>query len=215
MIAKLRGKMDEIGTGWAVIDCGGVGYFVQASLSTLQKLPPAGDNIVMWVHTEMREAVINLYGFVDPHERDGFRLLIRVQGVGPRAALSILSVLEPDALYTALVAQDDRALSRAEGIGPKLARRIIAELKDSSSLSVFAESGLVIDASRAESTTPKTEKISSAVLLNDVVSALVNLGLGRSEAHSAAVSAQKLLGPEASLEKILQQGLKNIAPSEE
>ena len=130
MIGSLTGLVDHAGKDEAVIDVGGVGYLVFASARTLDALPPAGSSVRLMIETHVREDHIHLYGFADRQERDWFRLLTTVQGVGARVALALLSVLTPDALATAIAAQDRAAIAQAEGIGPKLAARILNELKD-------------------------------------------------------------------------------------
>ncbi|MDQ4087811.1 MAG: Holliday junction branch migration protein RuvA, partial [Pseudomonadota bacterium] len=130
MIAKLRGLLDGFGADFAVVDVGGVGYLVSASTRTLSNLGAIGDEIVL--HTEMlvAEDFIRLVGFATAAERDWFRLLISVQGVGARVALAILSALPADELHRAVASGDSRMISRAQGVGPKLAQRIVNELKD-------------------------------------------------------------------------------------
>src|SRR5579862_5301983 len=123
MIAKLTGILDHIGPDGAIVDVGGVGYLVFASTRTLGQLRP-GAPARLFIETHVREDHIHLYGFFDAAERDWFRLLTTVQGVGARLALALLSVMGPDELGRALLAQDRAALTRAEGVGPRLAARI-------------------------------------------------------------------------------------------
>ena len=129
MIAKLKGVVDSVDTDSAVIDVGGVGYLVSASSRTLRDLV-AGGEATMLVETIVREDAIALYGFLETAERDWFRILTTVQGVGARVALSILSTLSPDEIARAIVAQDRATLSRPAGVGAKLAARLATELKD-------------------------------------------------------------------------------------
>ena len=130
MIGKLRGHLDSITSEGVILDVGGVGYLVHVSGRTLGALPPVGESASLLIETHVREDHIHLYGFAEAGERDWFRLLETVQGVGVRHALAILSVLTPGDLTQAVAAQDKRALARASGVGPKLAGRIVAELKD-------------------------------------------------------------------------------------
>ncbi|HSR55563.1 MAG TPA: Holliday junction branch migration protein RuvA, partial [Alphaproteobacteria bacterium] len=130
MIASLKGLIESVGEDFAVIETGGVGYLVFCSARTLSALPPAGEAAALKIETHVREDHIHLYGFATAAERDWFRLLITVQGVGARVALAILSVLPPSDLGLALAAGDKAALGRAAGVGPKLAQRIVTELKD-------------------------------------------------------------------------------------
>ena len=130
MIGKLTGLVDSSGDDWALIDVSGVGYQVFSSRRTLGRLPVRGDPVSLLIETHVREDHIHLYGFIDQAERDWFRLLGTVQGVGAKMALAILSALSPEELIQAIAAQDKTLLTRASGVGPKLAGRVVAELKD-------------------------------------------------------------------------------------
>jgi len=130
MIAKLAGILEAVGAEGAVIDVGGVGYLAFCSSRTIGRLPPPGAAARLLIETHVREDHIHLYGFIDAAERDWFRLLLTVQGVGARLALALLSALSPEALALAVVAADRTALARAEGVGPRLAARIVNELRD-------------------------------------------------------------------------------------
>jgi len=130
MIGKLSGLVDSAGADWAIVDVSGVGYVVHCSGRGFAALPGQGEPVSLWIETHVREDHIHLYGFPEAAERDWFRLLSTVQGVGARVALAILSVLAPDDLIQAIAAQDQRAVARANGVGPKLAGRIVTELKD-------------------------------------------------------------------------------------
>ena len=130
MIAKLAGLLDQVMSDGAVIDVGGVGYLVFCSTRTIGQLPPPGAAARLLVETHVREDHIHLYGFIDAVERDWFRLLTTVQGVGARLALALLSAVPPDALALAILAQDKATLARADGVGPRLAARIANELRD-------------------------------------------------------------------------------------
>ena len=130
MIAKLAGVLDSVGEDWAVVDVAGVGYLVYCSARTLRTLPAPGAPVRLFVETHVRQDHIHLFGFVDESERDWFRLLQTVQGVGARVALAILAALGPSDLVVAIAAQDKAAVSQANGVGGKLAGRIVAELRD-------------------------------------------------------------------------------------
>src|SRR5438067_10015118 len=130
MIAKLAGVVEQIEPDAAVIDVNGVGYLAFCSTRTIGRLPPPGAPARLLIETHVREDHIHLYGFIDAPERDWFRLLTTVQGVGARLALSILSAVAPETLGLAILAQDKPALARAEGVGPRLAARIVNELRD-------------------------------------------------------------------------------------
>lgn len=200
MIARLRGRLDTIGEDHAVIDIGGVGYLVSCSARTLAGLPRPGDALDLHIETQVRPESIILYGFEHIAERSWFRLLQTVQGVGARVALGILAVLAPDQLAQAVAAQDRAALTRASGVGARLAGRIVSELKDRvGELPVMkgAPAGAVAGplGGRAE----------------DAVSALVNLGYARSEAHGAVARAAATLGDEADVETLIRSGLQELA----
>ena len=163
MIASLSGVVDQRRADGVVLDVNGVGYLVFASARTLGRVPAAGEPMRFLVETHVREDHIHLYGFADEGERGAFRLLTTVQGVGAKLALAILSVLAPEGLTTAIMAQDKAALARAEGVGPKLAQRIVNELRDK-------VGGIVLGPSAQAA--PEAAHGAAA----DAVSALVNLG---------------------------------------
>lgn len=204
MIAKLSGLLDSTGLDWAIIDVNGVGYLISASTRTLRRLGSTGNAVS--VHTEMwvSEDKMALYGFADINERDWFRLLTTVQGVGARVALNILSVLAPDRLTSAIAAQDKTTLCEADGVGPKLAARILNELKDK--VATLATSPVA--ATQVQSTAAQPA-VSTAV--GDAVSALVNLGYKRIEAFTAVNKAAQSLGAEADVSALIRAGLKELS----
>jgi holliday junction DNA helicase RuvA len=207
MIAKLTGILDSGGADGAVVDVGGVGYLVFCSARTLRQLPGEGEAVRLVVETHVREDHIHLYGFIDDGERDAFRLLTTVQGVGAKLALAILGALSPDGLAAAIVAQDRAALAQAEGVGPKLAMRIVNELRDKIS-------GLALPppASINPGATPRAGVATPAAGgAADAVSALVNLGYRRVEAYAAVTRASRELGPGADLDALIRCGLKELA----
>jgi len=197
MIAKLRGLLDGFGADFAVIDVAGVGYLVSASTRTLSQLGAIGDEVVL--HTEMlvAEDFIRLVGFSTAAERDWFRLLISVQGVGGRVALAILSALAGDELHQAVAAGDAGMISRAQGVGPKLAQRIVNELKDKAG-------GVALGPGAAA-------QIPAGSHALDAVSALLNLGFRPAEASAAVGKAETELGPEAGLDQLVRTALKKAA----
>jgi Holliday junction DNA helicase RuvA len=201
MIAKLTGIVDSLGADWVVIDVGGVGYHVTCAAPTLAVLA-IGRTVSLAIETQMREDRIQLFGFADPAERDWFRLLQTVQGVGGRVALAILAVLPPAKLVQAIAAQDRAALNRADGVGPKLALRIATELKDKAGGIALGAAASVVGAPAAAA---------SGSLTNDAVSALVNLGYGRSEAFGAVANAARTLGDTAGLDSLIRAGLKELS----
>ena len=200
MIAKLRGRLDSVGDDWLVVDVGGVGYLVFASARTLSAAPPMGGDLDLFIETHVREDHIHLYGFASGRERDLFRLLLTVQGVGAKVALAILSILEPDALETAIAAQDKAAIAQASGVGPKLAGRIVNELKDK-----------VAAAALAGAARPALAAVAGGDRAGDAVSALVNLGYRPSEAHGAVATAANDLGADADVAALIRAGLKELA----
>ena len=196
MIAKLRGRLDSLGEAHAVLDVGGVGYLVFASSRTLGTLGPVGGDVT--VHTEMLVAqdLIRLVGFGSAGERDWFRLLTGVQGVGSKVALAILSALPADELGRAIAAGDHRVVAQAQGVGPKLAQRIVNELRDKAG-GVASGSG------------PQPTPISGGHA-QDAVSALLNLGFKAPEAREAVSAAQQELGDDASLDRLVRAALKRL-----
>ena len=199
MIAKLSGVLDSTGDDWAVIDVGGVGYLAFCSARTLRRLPPVGGQASLKVETHVREDHIHLYGFADAGERDWFRMLLTVQGVGAKVALGILSVLGPDEIAAAVMAQDRGALTQAPGVGPKLAARLLTELKDK-----VGELAVV---------TPVDFRAGNqeAGPMQDAVSALVNLGYRQTEAFGAVSHAARQLGADAAVESLITAGLKELS----
>lgn len=194
MIARLTGLLDSTGEDWAVVDVGGVGYLVHCSARTLSQLPGRGERVSLAVETHVREDHIHLYGFLEQVERDWFRLLTTVQGVGTKVALGLLSVLGPGELSGAIVAQDRSAITRAQGVGPRLAGRILAELRD-----------------RVGGISPSVPPPGVPSVVDDAVSALVNLGYGRADAHGAVLAAVQALGEETSVEELIKSGLRELA----
>jgi holliday junction DNA helicase RuvA len=200
LIAKLTGLIDSQGDDWVVIDVGGVGYMVFCSGRTLSSLPPAGARTALSIDTHVREDHIHLYGFVDNVERDWFRLLTTVQGVGARVALAILTVLSPDSLADAVISQDRAMLTQAPGVGPKLGQRIVNELKDKAGdLTVVRPAAF---AAAAEG--------GAAVAIGDATSALINLGYQRAEAFGAVSEAARDLGDDPALDDLIRGGLRAL-----
>ena len=204
MIAKLSGLLDSVGTDHCIVDCGGVGYLVFCSARTLRRIGDIGTAVSLRIETQVREDAITLFGFIDLPERDWFRRLTTVQGVGSRVALALLSVLEPDKLGQAIAAQDRTALVQADGVGPKLANRLISELKDKVA-DLYMGGGPV--AAGPAGVVPT----GTAGVTNDAVSALVNLGYRRAEAFTAVAAAVQKVGPDAKVEQLIMMGLKELS----
>jgi Holliday junction DNA helicase RuvA len=201
VIARLRGKLDTLDEDHAVVDVGGVGYRVACATRTLAALPRPGEAVDLLIETQVRDDSITLYGFRSGAERSWFRLLQTVQGVGARVALGILSVLGPDELARAVAVQDKAALARASGVGPRLAGRIASELKDR----LRELPGPV----GAPWSGPAAMTLDGPA--DEAVSALVNLGYGRSDAHAAVAKAAAELGDAAPLEALIRTGLQELA----
>jgi Holliday junction DNA helicase RuvA len=199
MIAQLTGRVDAVEADRCVVDVGGVGYLVFASTRTLAALqmPPAVNRLL--IETQVREDAIALYGFADSAERDWFRLLTTVQGVGARVALNILSALSPRDLVQAIAAGDRGSLTRAAGVGAKLAVRLLTELRDKAG-AMPSGTGVAIVAPPA------------AGVEADALSALVNLGYRRPEASAAVGKVVARLGDGAALDAVLRDSLKELAP---
>jgi Holliday junction DNA helicase RuvA len=200
MIARLTGILDAIGEDHAVIDVNGVGYLVFCSARTLRTLGERGAQVSLAVETHVREDHIHLYGFADAVERDWFRLLTTVQGVGAKVALAILGTLSPEDLANALMAEDKASLTRAPGVGPRVATRILAELRDKA----------------GELTSVRTAQLSAGEAaptgaVDDAVSALVNLGYRRADAFGAVARAVKALDGEPAVETLVRAGLRELS----
>jgi Holliday junction DNA helicase RuvA len=201
MIAKLAGVIDQIGPEAAVIDVGGVGYLAFCSTRTISRLPTVGSTASLLIETHVREDHIHLYGFIDTAERDWFRRLTTVQGVGARLALAILSAVAPEQLGLAILAQDKAALTRADGVGARLDTRIVNELRDK-------VGGVATEATPAVPITPAPDADGGPAA--DAVSALVNLGYRRTEAFGAIATAARRLGSGADAGALIRAGLQEL-----
>ena len=197
MIAKLTGLLDDTGADWAVIDVAGVGYLVHCSAKTLSALGIRGDTVSLFTDLQVSENDLRLIGFASGAERDWFRLLVGVQGVGSKVALAILSALSTEELQRACGGGDAAMVARAQGVGPKLAGRIVNELKDKAG-------GLPTAPGAAN--VPPPGSVSA-----DAVSALQNLGFKPAVAASAVAHAQSDLGENAGLDSLVRMALKRAA----
>jgi Holliday junction DNA helicase RuvA len=205
MIGKLKGIVDAVGEGHAIVDVNGVGYEVQASARTLGALK-IGEPVTLAIETHVREDAIRLYGFTSEVERAWFRILQTIQGVGAKVALAVLGTLAPNDLSHAIALQNWAAVEQSPGVGKKLAQRIIAELKDKApALSV---AGLSVPASAAPGTgraPPRDDAVAEAI------SALTNLGYQPAQASQAVAAAIAELGDAADTPKLIRRGLKELA----
>jgi holliday junction DNA helicase RuvA len=207
MIAHLTGTVAETGSDHAVIDVGGVGYLVLASARTLSALVPSGgatgETVRVFTDMQVREDSMTLFGFATVGERDWFRLLTGVQGVGGKVALNILSALDADELSRAVASQDKAMVVRANGVGPKLAERIVRELKD--------KVGVLAGASSFGASGGVGGGVAAGGVAGDALAALAALGFKPGEASAAVNAAQDELGPDATLDVLVRLALKKAA----
>ena len=204
MIGKLKGVVDAYGEDHVILDVNGVGYIVYCSTRTLGQLPRPGEAASLAIETVVREDQIRLYGFATPAEREWFRILTTVQGVGNKVALGLLSAMRPNELASAIALQDKGMLARAPGVGPKLAQRIVSELKDKAPAYAEADPVLVrLQGDIAERRAPQP--------VSDAVSALINLGYAQIQASAAVSAALKQAGDEAAAETLIRLGLRELA----
>lgn len=208
MIAMLKGIVDSVSDGSAVIDVGGVGYLVFCPSGTLSRMVP-GEAVSLNIETHVREDHIHLYGFIDPLEREWYRLLTTVQGVGSKVGIAMLSALSVDELNMAIASGDKAQIGRANGVGPKLAARIAIELKDK----VAAISlGSVVN-SNAKGGGKASHSI-AVDITRDAASALVNLGYSPSDAMIAISHASASVGDNANIEALVKGGLAHLGPAD-
>ena len=204
MIGKLKGLVDSFGDDHVLIDCGGVCYEAFCSGRTLQALPRVGEATVVFIETIVREDLIRLYGFATETEKAWFNLLSTVQGVGARVALSILSVLSPSELSSAIALQDKAMIGRANGVGPKLALRLVTELKGKVPTGVGIDAGtLGLQAALGEGVAPTA--------VTDAVSALTNLGYSSAQASAALARIVARDGDDIPTERLIRLGLRELS----
>lgn len=197
MIYSLRGALAAIEQNFVVVECAGVGYGVRTTMNTVGALPKKGSEVLLYTYLNVREDAVELFGFLTQNELSCFRMLTSVNGVGPKAALGILSELAPDRLLLAIAAGDAKAITRAQGVGPKLASRIVLELKDKiqtdNLASGLSEIGRVTDSPQSGA--------------GEAVSALVALGYSQSEAAAAAAR----FAPDTPVQEIIKGALRNLS----
>jgi Holliday junction DNA helicase RuvA len=204
MIGKLKGILDSYGEDFVVVDVNGVGYVVHCSARTLQALPAPGEPVMLAIETHVREDQIRLFGFTADVEREWFRLLQTVQGVGTKVALAILGTLKPADLASAIAMRDKAMITRTPGVGPKVAERIVTELKDKAPAYTDVDPAVVrlsgaVDERRAPAP------------VADAVSALVNLGYGQPQAAAAVAAAARAAGEGADTRQLIRLGLKELS----
>ena len=204
MIGKLKGTIEEIGEDHVLVDVHGVCYVAYCSARTLSRIGSAGEAVVLFIETYVREDQLKLFGFLSALEREWFNLLQSVQGVGAKVALAVLSVLTPGELANAIALQDKTAVSRAPGVGPKVAMRIVTELKNKAP--AFAG-----DAGQNIGLKQELGEGVASQPVADAVSALANLGYSRDQAANAVAAALKAAGEGADSAKLIRLGLKELA----
>ncbi|MEA2975990.1 MAG: holliday junction helicase RuvA [Alphaproteobacteria bacterium] len=203
MIGKLRGILDSYGEDYVIVDVGGVGYLVHCSARTLQALPARGEAVTLAIETHVREDQIKLFGFLSDMEREWFKLLQTVQGVGTKVALAVLSTLKPAELATAIAMRDKATVQRSPGVGAKVAERIVTELKDKAPAYADVDPALVrLSGQLEEKRAPQP--------ITDAVSALVNLGYGQPQAAAAIAAASRSAGEGAETKQLIRLGLKEL-----
>jgi Holliday junction DNA helicase RuvA len=204
MIGKLSGRVDSFGADWVLLDVHGVGYHVTCSARTLEALPARGEAATLFIETQIRDDQIRLVGFMAEVEREWFRLLLTVQGVGSKVALAVLGTLKASELASAVALQDKAMIARAPGVGPKVAARIAAELKDRApALAGIDIGGVRLQSQLGDRVAPKPA--------SDAVSALVNLGYGQTQASAAIAAAMAEAGERAETAQLIRLGLKELA----
>jgi Holliday junction DNA helicase RuvA len=204
MIGKLKGVIDSYGEDFVIIDVHGVGYQVHCSARTLQELPPTGEAATLSIETHVREDQIRLFGFQGDIEREWFRLLQTVQGVGAKVALNVLGTLKPSDLASAIATRDKAMVARTPGVGPKVAERIVTELKDKAPAYAHIDPALVqLSGALEEKRAPRP--------VADAVSALVNLGYGQPQAAAAIAAAARNAGEGAEVKTLIRLGLRELS----
>jgi Holliday junction DNA helicase RuvA len=204
MIGKLKGIIDSYGEDFVIVDVNGVGYVVHCSARTLQALPAAGEPVALAIETHVREDQIRLFGFLLDGEREWFRLLQTVQGVGTKVALAVLGTLKPGELASAIALRDKAMVARTPGVGPKVAERIVTELKDKAPAYADVDPAVIrLSGAVDERRAPQP--------VSDAVSALVNLGYGQPQAAAAIAAAARAAGEGADTKSLIRLGLKEIA----
>ena len=204
MIGKLKGIVDSYGEDFVILDVGGVGYQVHCSARTLAALPGPGEAATLSIETYVREDQLKLFGFETDVEREWFRLLQTVQGVGAKVAMSVLGTLKPSDLADAVAMRDKAMVARSPGVGPKVAERIVTELKDKAPAYAALDPAVIrLSGALDERRAPQP--------LADAVSALINLGYGQPQAAAAIAAAARSAGEGADTATLIRHGLKELA----
>ncbi len=204
MIGKLTGMLDSYGEDFIIVDVGGVGYVVHCSARTLQALPAPGDPVTLAIETHVREDQIRLFGFITGVEREWFRLLQTVQGVGTKVALSVLGTLAPADLASAIALRDKAMIARSPGVGQKVAERIVTELKDKAPAYASVDPAVIrLSGAIEERRAPQP--------VADAISALVNLGYGQPQAAAAIAAAAQSAGEATDAARLIRLGLRELS----
>ena len=204
MIGKLTGMLDSYGEDCIIVDVGGVGYVVHCSARTLQALPAPGDPVTLAIETHVREDQIRLFGFITGVEREWFRLLQTVQGVGTKVALSVLGTLAPADLASAIALRDKAMIARSPGVGQKVAERIVTELKDKAPAYASVDPAVIrLSGAIEERRAPQP--------VADAISALVNLGYGQPQAAAAIAAAAQSAGEATDAASLIRLGLRELS----
>jgi Holliday junction DNA helicase RuvA len=204
MIGKLKGIIDAYGEDHVILDVNGVGYVVHCSVRTLQALPAPGEPAAMAIETYVREDQIRLFGFVTDVEREWFRLLQTVQGVGAKVALAVLGTLKTAELANAIAMRDKATVARTPGVGAKVAERIVTELRDKAPAFVSVDPALVhLSGALDEKRAP--------LPISDAISALLNLGYGQPQAAAAIAAASREAGEGADTARLIRLGLRELS----
>jgi Holliday junction DNA helicase RuvA len=204
MIGKLKGVIDSYGADAVILDVNGVGYLVHCSARTLQELPRTGEPATLAIETHVREDQIRLFGFLSDVEREWFRLLQTVQGVGTKVALAVLGTLKPTELAAAIAMRDKAMVARTPGVGAKVAERIVTELKDKAPAFADVDPALVrLSGALDEKRAPQP--------IADAVSALVNLGYAQPQAAAAIAAAARNAGDGAETKTLIRLGLRELS----
>lgn len=211
MFSYIRGPLAEIWEGQAVVEAGGIGWNIQVPVSVLDQLPGIGEEVRLYTSFQVREDAMTLYGFLTRQDLKMFEQLLGVNGIGPKAALGILSVLTPDDLRIAIVSEDAKAIAKAPGIGPKTAKRVILDLKDKISMEEVLSGDLAGTGSAQEEQIARSSGGSSASrgVTKDAIEALTALGYSLTEASRAVRSVEITDG--MSVEAVLKASLKYLA----
>jgi len=204
MIGKLKGTIDSYGEDHVILDVHGVGYQVHCPSRILQGLPRAGEAAVLFIETIVREDMIRLYGFAAEAEREWFRILMTVQGVGAKVALGILGILKASEVANAIALGDKAVITRAPGVGKRVAERIVAELKDKAPGLATVDAGTIAVSQNVADNV-------AARPVAEAVSALTNLGYAQAQANAAVAKAMQSVGEEATTEQLIRLGLKELS----